>query len=276
MGQNTNYNPDWVADYYDEYGEKEWERLAIKPADRINFAVHTHYLREHIRQGSRVLEIGAGPGRFTQVLAELDCRVVVADISGVQLELHRRHSGEQQFGHCVEDRLQLDICDLGALESDTFDAVICYGGPLSYVFEKAAAALGECVRVCSSGGKVLASVMSLWGSCRRDLDAVLQLPVSDNRKITATGDLIPEHLASVKHRCHMFRSQELRGLAADAGLHVVAMSAANCLSVTWDESLATIEDDSEQWQELVRMEIEAGGEAGCLDSGTHLILVGRK
>jgi SAM-dependent methyltransferase len=276
MGRNANYSPEWVADYYDEYGEKEWDRLAVKPADRINFIVHAHHLREHIRPGSRVLEIGAGPGRFTQVLAALDCRVVVGDISNVQLELHRKHSTEQHFSHCVEDRLKLDICDLSVFASDAFDAVVCYGGPLSYVFEKAATALGECVRVCTGGGKVLASVMSLWGACHRNLEAVLQLPPSDNRKITATGDLIPGYLTEVKHRCHMFRSQELKELAVDAGLQVVAMSAANYLSVAWDEQLSTIKDESEQWRELVRMEIEASSEPGCLDAGTHIILVGRK
>ena len=277
MSQETKYSPAWVSAYYDDQGEREWGRFSRNPVARVNFLVHEHYLRQFVKRESRVLEVGAGPGRFTQVLADLGCRVVVADISEVQLELHRKYSRELNFDACVESRQRLDVCDLDALGSDSFDAVLCYGGPLSYVFDQADTALRECVRVCRKGGHVLASVMSLWGSCHSYLQGVLQeVPAKSNRKITDTGDLSPENWDEVKHRCHMFRSGEFRDLATQAGLHVLAMSAANCLSVTWDEYLSGIEEESEKWKELLRMEIEACQQEGCLDMGTHIILVGEK
>jgi trans-aconitate methyltransferase len=61
MSQSSIYNPDWVAAYYDEYGEQEWERLFRTPVDEISFFVHTHYLQQFVKPGSRVLEVGAGP-----------------------------------------------------------------------------------------------------------------------------------------------------------------------------------------------------------------------
>ena len=33
---------------------------------------------------------------------------------------------------------------------------------------------------------------------------------------------------------------------------------------------------AEKWQEVLRMELEACREPGCLDTGTHAIAVGRK
>jgi len=270
------YSRAWVSAYYDEYAEREWDRFSAIPVDRVSFVVHAHYLRQFVKPGSRVLEIGAGPGRFTQLLADLGCRVLVSDVSEVQLELHRRYAHELDFDDCVEDRLILDVCDLGALNSDSFDAVLCYGGPLSYVFEQSGRALRECVRVCRRGGLVLASVMSLWGTCHRHLQGVLQVPAAANRRITDSGDLIPENWDGVRHRCHMFRSGELRDLAGQAGLRILALSASGCLSVNWDEYLSGIDEASEQWQELLRMEIEACQEEGCLDAGTHIILVGEK
>ena len=47
-----------------------------------------------------------------------------------------------------------------------FDAVVCYGGPLSYVMERSDDAFAELLRVTRPDGYVLASVMSLAGAAR--------------------------------------------------------------------------------------------------------------
>ena len=61
MSSETKYDPEWIANFYDEYGEREWLRLMDAPVDRVSYLVHPYYLREFIKQGSRVLESGAGP-----------------------------------------------------------------------------------------------------------------------------------------------------------------------------------------------------------------------
>ena len=276
MSKYDSYNPDWVANYYDEYGDREWTRFARSPADEVSLFLHTHHLERFVEPGSRVLEVGAGPGRFTKIMAEMGCRVLVADISQVQLDLHRKHAEELGFEDAVEERLKLDICDMRRLSDESFDAVVCYGGPLSYVFDQAPSALRECVRVCRRGGYVLASVMSLWGPTHRYLDEVLEVPPENNSKITETGDLTPENWPGVLHRCHMFRPNEVRQLVSRAGLTVAAISASNCLSICWDDSLAEVKNDPKKWRELLRMELSACREEGCVGMGDHIIVVGKK
>src|SRR5438876_5715252 len=61
-------------------------------------------------------------------------RVVVADLSATQLELNR-DARARGFASSVEAWHQLDICDLGALDATSFDGVVAFGGPFSYVFE---------------------------------------------------------------------------------------------------------------------------------------------
>jgi len=55
-----------MRDYYDELGEEEWHRLARDLPGRVSFAVHRRFLARFVRPGHRVLEVGAGPGRFTK------------------------------------------------------------------------------------------------------------------------------------------------------------------------------------------------------------------
>ena len=274
--KHSYYSPKWVADYYDEYGEQECERFNRRPANEVSLFLHTHYLEQFVKPGSRVLDVGAGPGVFTKIMADMGCHVVVADISQVQLDLHRKSAETLGFESAVEERLQLDICDMSCLSSESFDAVICYGGPLSYVFDQTSVAVGECARVCRKGGHVLASVMSLWGGAHRNLEMVLSVPPESNRKITETGDLTPENWGDVHHRCHMFRPDEVRQMVRQAGLALVVISASNCVSNCWDELLIEVKADQKKWQELLRMELAACSEEGCLGMGSHIIVVGRK
>lgn len=65
------YDPAYVSRYYDEYGEREWDRLEASPAGRVSFHLHRRYLQRYVEAGDHVLEVGAGPGRFTIELALL-------------------------------------------------------------------------------------------------------------------------------------------------------------------------------------------------------------
>jgi len=275
----SHYHPEYVSQFYDAYGDREWQRLTATPEDEVKLHVHTHYLRKHLQAGMRVLEIGAGAGRFTQVLAGLGCRLWVADISAGQLELNRQHASSEGFEAAIENWQVMDICDMSPLPGEAFDAVVAYGGPLSYVFVRADRAVLECKRVLRPGGVVLLSVMSLWGTVHQSLRGVLAVPAAQNERITASGDLIPEYLPGNTHNCHMYRSQELRDVLEQAGLQVVDLSASNCLSTHWNALLLERrqgQEDTSTWQELLRMEVEACAAPGCLDMGTHLLAVARK
>ena len=270
----SRYDPHSVIQHFDEFGRQEWDRLVQSPMHEVSLYIHTHYLQKHVAPGSKVLEIGAGPGRFTQVLSGLGAQIVVADISSVQLEWNKRFAAELGFDQAVTERHQVDICDLSQFESDTFDCVVVYGGPFSYVLDRRDLALSECLRVLSPGGVLLLSVMSLWGTIHGFLDGVLDTPVPVNRKIISTGDITPATYPERKGNfMHLFRVDELKTWLEKFPLKVVDLSASNCLSLAWNETLKEIKNDREKWEELLRMELEACSDPGCLNMGTHIIAV---
>ena len=117
------------------------------------------------RPNDPVLEIGAGPGRFTVELAKMVKRIVVGDISPVQLELNRENARKLGIAEAVERWVECDMCDMKAHFPDAvFDAVVCCGGPLSYVFDQRGTALREMLRVLKPGGFLFLGVMSVWGT----------------------------------------------------------------------------------------------------------------
>lgn len=277
MPKSSNYDPEVTARHFDDFGIREWERLTQTPSDEASLYIHTHYLEKHISKGKRVLEIGAGAGRFTQILARSGAKINVADISNVQLEINQKFAVELGFEKSVVDRQQVDICDLAQFESDSFDYVVAYGGPFSYVLDKRDLALSECLRVLRPGGLLILSVMSLWGSAHGRLDGVLSAPISVNQKITSTGDISPATFPERKSNfMHLFRAGELYEWLSSKKISILDMSASNCLSLTWDGMLKEIRNNADKWNELLRMELEACADPGCLNMGNHIIAVARK
>ena len=74
----------------------------------------------------------------------------------------------------------------------------------------------------------------------------------------------------------MFRANELVKWLEQKKLILVDISASGCLSLAWNEMLKEIRNDAGKWNELLRMELEASADEGCLNMGLHLIAVARK
>lgn len=270
------YNPEYISSYFDDLAEKEWIRLERSPVDEIKLWVHLAFLRRFITPGSRVLEVGAGPGRFTRELARLGCAITVVDISPVQLDLNRSRAMAEAYAEHVEGWHRFDVISMQEFPSEAFDAVLCYGGPISYALDQRRQAALECARVLKTGGMFLLSVMSLWGSAHSGLSAVMAEPLQSTRIIIETGDITDSVLPGHQHPCHMFRADELRRSLQDAGFDVSAMAASNCISTGWQDELTEIRADPELWRQVLEIELEACQEPGCIDMGTHMLAAGIK
>lgn len=269
------YDRPAVAAYFDQLAEGEWQRFDKYALGAVHEHIHNLYLERFIRPGSRVLEIGAGPGRFTQTLHRLGCRIVVADISDVQLALNRRYGSERGFANSVEGYEKLDICDLSPLPASSFDGVVAYGGPLSYVFERRDDAVGSCRRVLKPQGVLLASVMALWGTLHRHLAALRDLPLWSMKSIVESGDLTPENDPTSPHKCHLFQSGELTNLVERHGFTVEALAASNALTTNLEPLLLELRQQPDRWQAVLDLEATATAQPGYVDGGTHLIVAAR-
>lgn len=271
------YDAERMAAFFDEYGEREWDRFEDGRTSPISLAVHKHYLRLFVRPGDRVLDVGAGPGRFTIELTRMGANVTVADLSPGQLRINRRRLAEAGLEDRVSARVQTDILDLAAFEDDAFDAAVCYGGPLSYVLDRADEAVDELLRVTRSGGYLLISVMSLTGAFAGGLERVIE----DLRRhgpdvvqaVIETGDL-PTALSS-HAPMHMYRWSELRDVLERHLCRIVAASASGLsFGQVHRELHLTLTDDERAL--LTAWEIDLAAEPGAIGMGEHIIVVAQK
>ncbi len=268
-----------VRVHYDRIGSQEWSRLAKDVAGRVSLEVHRRFLRRFVRPGSRVLEIGAGPGRFTLELADLGCRIVVTDLSPVQLDLNAAQLVGTPAERCVDRREVLDVCDTSRYEALEFDAVLAFGGPLSYAFEHAEDALRGLLRIVQPNGVVVASVMSLLGTWRHSLANVTALAETvgedANDAVLRTGDTRHISPEGNRHVCRLYRHSEIEVLVDGAGGTLLDSSASNWASLSNADALASIEADPDRWARFIEHEIAACAQPGARDGGTHILFAAR-
>lgn len=267
---STIYDPNAIEKYFDELGFAEFERHDKSPVQRIKSNLHRRCLAAFIAPGARVLDIGAGPGRFTQLLAELGCRIVVADVSSEQLRLNEERARALGYAGAVESWIKTDICDASRTTRGRFDSIVAFGGPFSYVLDRRDDALEECLACLTPTGNLLLSVMSKWGTTHAYLEGVTNLAPGEIDAVIGSGDITADTSPSSDgHYCHLFTSGELRAFLSAKGLSIDFISASNALSTGWNELL----EDKEKYDWIEELEESAAREPGAVDLGTHIITV---
>ncbi len=272
----SQYDPTTVTRYFDEFGIAEFDRFDKSPVERLKLHLHMRCLSNYVPAGSHVLEIGAGPGRFTEALARLGCRVVVNDISSVQLQLNKERAEQNGYEGAIEQWLQADVCNLEAVRGERFDVVVAYGGVFSYVLDQRDLAMDQCLSVLEPTGRLISSVMALWGTAHAFLNVVLEGSAAQHRAVIRTGDLTPATALNDGHHLHMFRSAEFRAFLVAHDLKIEHFSASNAVSTGWSEYLTESGEDSEIWRSVIELEEAAAEEPGTWDLGTHIIAVGSR
>jgi SAM-dependent methyltransferase len=255
----STWDPSRAAEYFDELGEGEWTRFerGITPAPSI--AIHTQMLEGYVRPGDRVLDAGCGPGRFTLELLRLGAHVTALDISPGQLELLRARVPDIEA-------VVGDITDLSRFPDDSFDVAVCFGGPLSYVLDRAEHAVAELARVTRPGGHVLVSVMGLAGIVLHYATILVELVRRDgpakSLEVARTG-FLPEAEGYGHLALQMYLWDELEGLLAPHG-EVVDGAAAGVLP--------HLEVEEPEIRELLQeFEEKLAYDPGSRSCGEHLI-----
>jgi len=274
------YNPKDVRDRYDNYGDKEWDRLEKSLHGVVEYEVTLHILQKHLPENAYILDAGGGPGRYAIRLAGMGHRVYLLDISEEQLRLAEKKIDEAGVRDKITAVRPMDICEMGEIPDANFDAVLCLGGALSYVRERRFKAIAELIRVAKPGSPLAVSVMSLLGTFHliATLDARNFLENIRDHVEWDPETPFPEVLNSKRGSPEwhapmtLYTSRYLKRFLEDHGCRVVEMASTNAIT-SGERKLEKIASSPEAVEMLVDLEKQFSNRPGVVDMGQHLLAV---
>ncbi|MDE7302581.1 MAG: class I SAM-dependent methyltransferase [Oscillospiraceae bacterium] len=149
----------YLIDFYNSYDEDS--RLAALKHGTVEFLTTMRYIEKYIRQGDRVLEIGAATGRYSHTLARRGYTVDAVELVEHNIEIFRKNTLPDEKITITQG----NALDLSAFPDNKYDITLLLG-PLYHLYndEDKRQALSEAIRVTKQGGIIFAAYVISDGS----------------------------------------------------------------------------------------------------------------
>ncbi len=140
-----------VIDFYTRYDE---DGRLLRKSRMPEYLNTMQYIEKYLTPDAKIIEIGAGAGRYSFALAEMGYDVTAVDLTPKNVEIMKK----KVMPHHNIKIHKGNACDLSAFESETYDIVLLLG-PMYHLFteEDKHKALGEAIRIAKTGGVIYAS-----------------------------------------------------------------------------------------------------------------------
>ncbi len=275
------YNPEIPRDRYNNYGDREWTRLEKDGHGELLYRVHLEILSRHVKANDKVLEIGAGSGRYTKDIVQFCKFLTVADISEHQIEFNKAKMKELSLFSKIESYHVLDILNMGVFSDSSFDCIVCIGGVINYLLDKEKDGVAEMLRVLKPGGLIVVGAMSFIGASLYYLDGIRyekdQFGIEATKWVFDTGVQDEDHYpVPSKHYVHMMRSTQMDELFNQFPVKIIERSSAGLFTQAGDVALENARNDRDFWELIVEKEIQFTKLPGTLDCGMNIIYVVQK
>lgn len=255
-----------ITSFYDEADEDS--RLTASRQGQLEYRTAMNYISRYAAPGARVLEVGAGTGRYSIALARNGYRVDAVELVKSNLDTLRQNAVgvENLTAH------QGDALDLSRFPDAAFDAVLLFG-PMYHLYEPEDVhrALDEAIRVTRPGGVVMTAFLSVYAIMQ---NCYLNEGFLDGLAENFTGDL-----TTVRHfQDQLFTGYdicEFEALYAGKPLeHLVNAAADGVLELAKKRPDFLLTDEA--FEAYVRYHLTICEKRELLGTSSHLLHIGRK
>lgn len=272
---------DRIFRYYATDSGKEWRRLESLDTGPIEFELTTRRVARLLHPGSRVLDIGGGPGRYTVWLAGQGHRVTLADLVPELLDFARERIAEAGVRANVEEVVVADVCDLSLWDTASFDAVLCLG-PFYHLLESddRKRAATELARVTRPSGLLFAAFMPRLGFFKRTVAireewAHLRDP-EFVRAVLEDGSFLNDNPGRFDAG-YGAQADEIGPLFERVGFETEALLAAEGFAPPVSQELAAMRtEDPESYAAALDILEATAAEPSILGAANHLLYIGRR
>ena len=146
-----------VSSFYSQYDEDG--RTTKSRHGQLEYCTTMSYIHRYASRQSRILEVGAGTGRYSIALAKEGMDVTAVELVESNLEVLRNNS--KGMGNLKS--FQGDATDLSHFPDNSFDVTLSLG-PMYHLYETGEVnnAIDEAIRVTKPGGVILFAFISVF------------------------------------------------------------------------------------------------------------------
>jgi SAM-dependent methyltransferase len=265
-----------VRDYYTTQVRKEWIRLVRDAYHRLELETTLHFLENYLPKSGRILDAGSGPGRYTLELARRGYTLSALDLTPANLAFAQRRVKQAGLDRHVPEFIEGTITDLACWSDNTFDGVICLGGPLSHLIDKKERhkAILELIRVSKPGAPIFVSVMSRLSVMVVEL-MLFQHEIGDttHQEIRATGNIDGTTGFTA---CHFYLPEELRQAFDLDTVNYVTMAGLEGLGANHRKKINQLAGDGQRWADWKVTHFETCTHPSVVGLSEHMLIVVRK
>ncbi len=145
----------YLEEYYNNFEE---DSRLIPKSRQPEFLTTMKYIKKYLTADSKILEIGAGSGRYSRTLADMGYKVDSVELIQRNIDAFKSKLNENQQINIYKG----NACNLNFLKSDTYDIVLLLG-PMYHLFtdEDKHKAVSEAIRVAKRNAVIFAAYCNL-------------------------------------------------------------------------------------------------------------------
>ena len=155
----------FLKDFYENLCNED-ERLTTNCNGKLEYFTTMSYIDKYLKPNCKILEVGAGTGRYSIALAKMGYNVNAIELIEANLKVLKQNA--QGLNNITAE--QGDAIDLSRFADNTFDIVLVLG-PLYHLYTTAdqEKAINEAIRVCKKDGIIMYafipddSIIYNWG-----------------------------------------------------------------------------------------------------------------
>lgn len=141
----------YIVNFYNNYDEDN--RLALRHGS-VEFLTTMRYIEKYLKPNSKIIEIGAGTGRYSHALARQGYAVDAVELVEHNIEVFKKNTLPNE-SITIRQGNAMDLSEFG---DNQYDITLLLG-PLYHLYDKEdkCQALSEAIRVTKPGGVIFAA-----------------------------------------------------------------------------------------------------------------------
>ncbi len=253
-----------VIDFYNNYNE---EGRLLKKSRLPEYLNTMKYIEKYISPGAKIIEIGAGTGRYSIALAEKGYDITAVELVPHNIEIMKKKVKSHHNIKIFEG----NACDLSAFKSDNYDIVLLLG-PMYHLFtdEDKHRALSEAIRIAKTNGIIYASY------CNNDTSMYKFFYTNRVLKYLEKGLIKEDYhtVSSPEEIFELYRKSDIDELMKKHNVTRLHFVGVDMLSYLYDDTFDNLSD--REFEEYMKFLSNLCEREDCVGLSIHMLDVFRK